>query len=161
MTTHGENMAQRRVGYLACTLCLHPKHELMLLLVGRLQNDLKSNNHLVVATALIVVTKLINVDTIPALLPSVVELLDHPQANVRKKAVMTLHRFATLSPESMEPHLDKAKRILCDKNPSVMGASLYLLGDLAEKSPGQFKESVPSFVSILKQITERRLPEGL
>lgn len=42
-------LAQRRVGYLCCSLCLHSEHELMLLLVGGLQTDLQSDNHLEVS----------------------------------------------------------------------------------------------------------------
>jgi len=42
-------LAQRRVGYMCCSLCLHSEHELMLLLVGGLQTDLQSDNHLEVS----------------------------------------------------------------------------------------------------------------
>jgi hypothetical protein len=41
---------------------------------------------------------------------------------------------------------------------SVMGASLCLLHDLVRLDPPTYKDLVPSFVSILKQITEHRLP---
>jgi hypothetical protein len=41
---------------------------------------------------------------------------------------------------------------------SVMGASLCLLYDLVKADPAPYKDLVPSFVSILKQITEHRLP---
>jgi AP-4 complex subunit epsilon-1 len=39
-----------------------------------------------------------------------------------------------------------------------MGASLCLLYDLVKANPAPYKDLVPSFVSILKQITEHRLP---
>merc|ERR1719461_766094 len=122
--TRKAKLADKRVGYLACSLCLHKEHELMLLLVGGLQTDLQSHNQLEVATALIVICKLGNEDTIPALLPLVTKLLEHPEANVRKKAVMALHRFLLLKATSVESMEEKIKRILCDKDPSVMGAAL-------------------------------------
>ncbi|CAN0466124.1 unnamed protein product [Discosporangium mesarthrocarpum] len=53
---------------------------------------------------------------------------------------------------------DHLRRTLCDKDPSVMGAALCLLHDLAKKNPSSYKDLVPSFMSILKQITEHRLP---
>jgi AP-4 complex subunit epsilon-1 len=31
--THGTRMSEKRVGYLCVSICLHPEHELMLLLV--------------------------------------------------------------------------------------------------------------------------------
>jgi AP-4 complex subunit epsilon-1 len=95
---------------------------------------------------------------IPAVLPNISELLKHDMELVRKKAVMALQRFHQLSDESIMPFVDKLRRTLCDKDPSVMGASLYVLGDMAKANPSDFKDLVPSYVSILKQITEHRLP---
>ena len=42
----------RQVGYLAVTLCLHDKHELILLLINTLQRDLKHENVLCAVAAL-------------------------------------------------------------------------------------------------------------
>ena len=114
-----------------------------------------------VATALIVSCKLINSDTIPAILPLVNKLLNHSEATIRKKAIMVLQRFNELSPKTISDVGDKAKRMLCDKDPSVMGASLHLLLDLVEQDDGgsDFSDLVSSFVSILKQIIEHRLPK--
>ena len=72
---------------------------------------------------------------------------------------MTLHRFYMLNPTSTTDVADKAKRMLCDKDPSVMSASLHLLYDLMDSDANQFKDLVSSFVSILKQIIEHRLPK--
>eukprot|EP00494_Astrolonche_serrata_P031224 UN31493 len=132
----------------------------MLLLVGGLQTDLKSANILEVATALTVVCKLINKDTVPALLPLVIKLLNHKEANIRKKAVMVLHRVHQLDPEFITEIVDHGKRLLCDKDPAVMGASLHLMALLVEgDTRRKMKELVPHFVSILKQIIEHRLPK--
>jgi len=157
--TRKAKLSQKRVGYLACTLCLHKEHELMLLLVGGLQTDLQSANMLEVGTALTVLCKLVNNDTIPAVLPLVLKLVDHKEANIRKKAVMVLHRFHQLDPNSVMDLMEKGKRLLCDKDPSVMGASLNLMHELVDHNLARMKELVPSFVSILKQIIEHRLPK--
>merc|ERR1719499_292796 len=157
--TRKAKLSQKRVGYLACTLCLHKEHELMLLLVGGLQTDLQSANMLEVGTALTVLCKLVNNDTVPAVLPLVLKLVDHKEANIRKKAVMVLHRFHQLDPNSVPELMEKAKRLLCDKDPSVMGASLNLMHMLVDHNLVRMKELVPSFVSILKQIIEHRLPK--
>lgn len=49
--------------------------------------------------------------------------------------------------------------MLCDKDPSVMAASLHLLFNLIEGDVNSYKDLVSSFVSILKQIIEHRLPK--
>ena len=42
--------------------------------------------------------------------------------------------------------------MLCDRDPSVMFASLCVLRDLCEREAGKYVNLVPSFVSILKQM---------
>ncbi len=108
--------------------------------------------------ALTVVCKMVNRETVPALLPLVLRLLEHKQPNIRKKAVLALTRFNQIDPSAIASHNDKVRKVLCDKDPAVMGASLCLLYDLAVANPNLYKDLVPSFVSILKQVTEHRLP---
>ena len=104
---HAVNVAQqtslvsKRVGYLASTVCLNSAHELTTLLVNTFRRDLKSSNHMEVCAALIAVTKLVNAETLPALLEPVAALLEHPQENVRKKVNLDLSyhlRSQPLSP---------------------------------------------------------------
>lgn len=107
------------------------------------------------------------------------------QEAVRKKAVMALQRFYSMQPSSISHLDDRIRRALCDKDPSVMAAVLCLLLDLvkyagpsslllfsfpnaADRSPSinfahrdnpqPYRDLVPSFVSILKQIIDHRLP---
>ena len=49
--------------------------------------------------------------------------------------------------------------MICDKDPSVMGASLGLLHAMIIDTPNNFKDLVPSLVSILKQVADHRLPK--
>lgn len=101
------------------------------------------------------------------------------RAVVRKKAVMVLLRFYMLAPTSVNNLAEKVRRSLCDPDPSVMGATLSLLECLVEvlhisclelnetsylpfdeqKDPRVWKDVVPTLVSILKQIVQRRLPK--
>lgn len=163
---HAVNMTQqttlvsKRVGYLAAAVCLHAGHELTTLMVNTMRRDLTSSNHVEVCASLIAIPKLINAETMPALFQSVVAALEHPQEVVRKKAVMVLHRFYQVQPSSLAGLSEKLRRVLCDTDPAVMGASLCILHDMAEADPASHKDLVPSFVSILKQITEHRLPSS-
>ncbi|GLD91736.1 hypothetical protein PINS_up000269 [Pythium insidiosum] len=156
--TASTNLIQKRVGYLTCSLVLSPTHELRFMIINQLQRDLQSSNQLEVCAALTAVCKLMTVEMIPAVQPLVLDLLRHDAELVRKKAVMAVHRFHQLNPESVSECGDALRRALCDRDPSVMGASLCIIHDLALVTPTDYKDLVPSFVSILKQITEHRLP---
>jgi AP-4 complex subunit epsilon-1 len=150
---------EKRVAYLAAALCFAPEHEFRMMLVNRMQRDLQSANVLEVSIALTAATKVLTADMIPAVLPLVSgSLLKHDQEIIRKKSVMLLQRFHALQPDSVSHMGDRFRRSLCDKDPSVMGASLHLFADLAKADPTPYKDLVSSFVSILKQITEHRLP---
>ncbi|CAN0028204.1 unnamed protein product [Ectocarpus sp. 6 AP-2014] len=156
--TASQNLVQKRTGYLTASLTLSPNHEFRFMLVNQMQRDLSSSNMLEAAAALTALCKLATVDMIPAVMTDVVRLLKHERELVRKKAVMVLHRMNQLDPDSVSHMGDHLRRMLCDKDPSVMGSALCLLHDLARVDASSYKDLVPSFVSILKQITEHRLP---
>ncbi|KAF8060347.1 AP-4 complex subunit epsilon [Scenedesmus sp. PABB004] len=159
------NLLTKKAAYLALTQLLDYKHELVLLLVNTLLVDLKSDNWVVVGSALVAAAKLIGPDLINAVLPLVVERLGHGREGVRKKAVMALTHFAAMDPArtgplagvEVERHFRAA---LCDKEPSVMAAALNGLAALAATNPAPFRGLVPSLASILKQVVEHRLPKA-
>lgn len=70
---------------------------------------------------------------------------------------MVLISFNKVSPiEGFDAHM---KRALCDRDPSVMAASLNFYLDEVKKRPGDFKDLLNSFILILKQVTDHRLPK--
>lgn len=156
--THEKNLMAKRIGYLTCNLFLNKDHELMLLLINTMQRDLQSANHLEVCAALTAVCRLVNMEMIPAISPLVFKLLSHPQEFVRKKSILAVHKIFKLVPENVMDQKELIRKVLCDPDPSVMGASLHILFEITKTSPASSKDLVPSFVSILKQITEHRLP---
>ncbi|PQP97933.1 AP-4 complex subunit epsilon [Prunus yedoensis var. nudiflora] len=70
---------------------------LLLKCTGYLAKDLKSDNYLVACAALNAVCKLINDETVPAVLPQVVDLLAHPKEAVRKKASRRFTAFIRIA----------------------------------------------------------------
>ncbi|CAI9784685.1 unnamed protein product [Fraxinus pennsylvanica] len=158
--THDESLSLKRTGYLAVTLFLNEDHDLIILIVNTIQKDLRSDNYLVVCAALNAVCRLINEETIPAVLPQVVELLGHQKEAVRKKAVMALHRFYQRAPGSVSHLISNFRKRLCDNDPGVMAATLCPLFDLITIDVNSYKDLAVSFVNILKQIAERRLPKS-
>lgn len=156
--THEKNLFAKRIGYLACNLFLNKDHELMLLLINTMQRDLNSANHLEVCAALTAVCRLVNLEMIPAISPLIFKLFSHPQEVVRKKAIVAVHRLFKIVPETVLDQKDMIRKVLCDPDPGVMGASLHVLFEMSKSSPTGNKDLVPSYVSILKQVTEHRLP---
>jgi len=158
MTAAGDLM-QKKVGYLCASLTLSPDDQFRFMLVNQLQRDLQSVNVLEVGMALIALSKLVTEEMIPALLPYVVKVLDHDQSTIRKKAVLALHRIYQLDPGSVSHLSDTFRKVLCDKDPSVMGACLCILHEQAKENPQSQKDIVGSYVSILGQVVDKKLPK--
>lgn len=130
------------------------------MLVNQMQRDLISSNLLESCGALIAVTSLITPDLVGTVSTQVIGLLDHNAETVRKKAIVALHRLHQLSPDAVPQNelIEKVRKMLCDRDPGVMGATLNVIESLARVNVAPFKDLVPSLISILKQICERRLP---
>eukprot|EP00040_Diaphanoeca_grandis_P011727 m.60127 g.60127 ORF g.60127 m.60127 type:complete len:1231 (-) comp22804_c1_seq1:183-3875(-) len=153
------SILEKRIGYLAVSVLLHEDHELMLLLTNTLQRDLKSSNVVEICTALTTIARVMNAEMIPAVLPLVEEKCNHPREIVRKKAILALHRFYGRSKTSISHVMDKIRKALCDSDPGVMAAALNVFYDLCRDNAMEYKDLVSTFVSILKQVIERRLPK--
>lgn len=72
---------------------------------------------------------------------------------------MALHRFYQKAPAMVAHLTSNFRKRLCDNDPGVMGATLCPLFDLIMADVNSYKDLVISFVSILKQVAERRLPK--
>lgn len=122
--------------------------------------DLNSSNYLEVTAALTCVCKLLNEEMIPAVFPEIMRLLrGHPNELVRRKCCMALHAVYRLDPRLVLSETGPVlRRALCDPDPGVMAASLHLIQRWAEQDRDTWTDLVPSIVSILKQVTENRLP---
>lgn len=72
---------------------------------------------------------------------------------------MVISKFFKHSPHAIDQMDLKMKKALCDKDPSVMQAALNFFAEQVKDRPADFKDLVNSFVVILKQIIEHRLPK--
>ena len=87
------SLYHKRTGYLVCSACLSPDHEFRFMLVNQMQRDLQSANVLEISGGLLAATSLITSDMVPALSGEVIKLVSHDSETIRKKAIITLHRF--------------------------------------------------------------------
>jgi AP-4 complex subunit epsilon-1 len=89
---------------------------------------------------------------------AVQKLLTHTHEMIRKKAVMVILKMYKLQPTVIDQMDLKMKKALCDKDPSVMSATLNYFSEQVRMRGADFKDLVNSFVVILKQVVEHRLP---
>ena len=158
--TASASLYHKRTGYLVCGACLSPQHEFRFMLVNQMQRDLQSSHVLEICGGLLACTNIITGDMAPAVAGEVTKLLAHSSETVRKKAIMTLHRMHQIAPETVtrSEMTEKLRKVLCDRDPSVMGASLNVIEAMCHEETSTYKDLIPSLVSILKQIGEHRLP---
>ncbi|EGG14984.1 adaptin N-terminal domain-containing protein [Cavenderia fasciculata] len=159
--TQDSSMLNKRTGYLTLSLCLPEKHEMLIMAVNSILKGLASSNYVEVCSALTALSMLGDEETTPAFLPRVLALLSSSQKPVvRKKCVSALHRLYSKSPDIFSQLQDALRIALCDRDPTVMAASLALFLDASkvEETRNNIRDLVPSFVSILKQVSEGRLP---
>jgi AP-4 complex subunit epsilon-1 len=147
---------------------LNENHELLLLLLNSVRKDLDSTNILEVAAAMSCMTWLLNKDTVHAILPLVIDKTKSTNELVRKKAVILIHRCLQKDVATTWNDVENVLRSrLCDTDPSVMAATLHCfiyVIELKRKDPIAYSflpslvDLVPSFVGILKQLIDKRLP---
>ena len=159
--SQNRNLMCKRLGYLTCCLCLPQDSQMLILLVATLQRDLGSQNYLEIVAALNTISKVATPSLVHALFDHVVRLVNHVNEVVRKKAVSVLFKFARLAPALQADSDQHFRRALCDKDPSVMSASLNYFHEIVAQVSmrSYYKDLIPSFVLILKQVIEHRLPK--
>jgi AP-4 complex subunit epsilon-1 len=158
--TNCSSIVSKRVGYVACAACLPAESPMLILLVANLQRDLQSPNYLEISSALTAVCKLVNTGFLHAFSEQILKLTTHSHELVRKKAVIVLSRFIKLNPSLSSDYAAIFRKNLCDKDPSVMGASLNSFAQILQDSNSVplYKDLISSFVVILRQIADHRLP---
>lgn len=102
-------------------------------------------------------TKVANAQIVMAVCAQVDGLLGHEHETIRKKAVIVLIKFNQITP--VDGFEAKMKKALCDKDPSVMAAALNHYVIAVRRAPQDYKELVGSFLIIIKQVMDHRLPK--
>lgn len=149
-----------QAAYLATSLLIDPSSELTIMVTATIQADLRSDNFLVVCTALQAISRCTGTELVSVFLPQVLSALRHDKDHVKKKALLALHRLLQLDPNIAQdverPLIDK----LGYKEPSVMVAALCGLHELARANPAPYRNLVHYFTNILKQAAEGKLGRG-
>ncbi|PRP77404.1 hypothetical protein PROFUN_14364 [Planoprotostelium fungivorum] len=157
--TQQPDLLTKRTGYLLFSMITRDDDEMLLLIVSSVLRDLKSRDYISNWCGLTFLSQTVNRDIIPAVIKDVLALSKHERSIIRKKVVSVLHKFWRCDPKCVEDIESIFRLSLCDKDPSVMAASLPVFLDILQRDPKSQKELAPTFVSILKQVgADRALP---
>eukprot|EP01119_Soliformovum_irregulare_P009883 TRINITY_DN2378_c3_g1_i1.p1 TRINITY_DN2378_c3_g1~~TRINITY_DN2378_c3_g1_i1.p1 ORF type:complete len:614 (+),score=186.61 TRINITY_DN2378_c3_g1_i1:73-1914(+) len=149
-----------RLGFFCLNMFLKDSDESGLLLVSTLTSCLQSRQDADVWIALTALSQFCHPEGVVALVDAVRRLQAHPNPIIRKKAMFTLQHFWTVSPDSVINPLERISGTLCDADLSVSASSLHFLQDLIRINHPHVKELVPTLVSVLQQINERKFPRN-
>ncbi|KAK3955914.1 adaptin N terminal region-domain-containing protein [Pseudoneurospora amorphoporcata] len=147
--------SEKQIGYLAMTLFLHEKHELLHLVVNSIRKDLMDHNELFNCLALHAIANIGGKEMGEALSPEVHRLLISPtsKAFVKKKAALTLLRLYRKYPDIVQAQW--AERIISLMDDTDMGVALSvtsLVMALAQDNTEQYKGACVKAAARLKRI---------
>ncbi|PSR77764.1 adaptin N terminal region-domain-containing protein [Coniella lustricola] len=147
--------SEKQIGYLAMTLFLHEKHELLPLVVNSIRKDLLDVNELFNCLALHAIANVGGREIGEALSGDVHRLLISPtsKAFVKKKAALTLLRLYRKHPDIIEPQW--AERIISIMDDVDLGVALSvtsLVMALAQDNLEQYKGAYAKAAGRLKRI---------
>jgi AP-3 complex subunit delta-1 len=148
----------KRVGYVAAAVIFHEGLDLLPLITAQVKKDLLSSNQYEIGLALYCLSCVCTPDLAKDLVSDVVGLLNHQRSYVRKKAVLCLYKIFLQFPDALRPVYPKLKEKIddqsdkADNDPSVRGAVVNVLCELARRNPGNFLNLVVPFFSLLNTV---------
>ncbi|KAI0843377.1 Adaptor protein complex AP-2 alpha subunit [Hypoxylon sp. FL0890] len=147
--------SEKQIGYLAMTLFLHEKHELLHLVVNSIRKDLLDHNELFNCLALHAIANVGGREMGESLSGEVHRLLISPTSKsfVKKKAALTLLRLYRKHPDIVQPQW--AERIISLMDDPDLGVALSvtsLVMTVAQDNLDQYRGAYVKAASRLKRI---------
>ncbi|KAJ3487340.1 hypothetical protein NLG97_g6432 [Lecanicillium saksenae] len=147
--------SEKQIGYLAVTLFLHEKHELLHLVVNSIRKDLLDHNELFNCLALHAIANVGGREMGESLSGDVHRLLIAPTSKsfVKKKAALTLLRLYRKSPEIVSPQwADRLIHLMDDNDLGVALSVTSLVMTVAQDSLELYKGAYAKAAARLKRI---------
>lgn len=157
----------KHVGYVACSIFLTEKDELLRMVINSVRNDLISRNESFQSLALDFAANVGGEEFSQLLMQDVVQVLGNGATRpaIRKKASLCLLRLIRKSPEDHEAMPadvwgTQLASLLEDSNPGVcLGLVTLLLGIVSRGSYEGFEPCVTPLVKILERMRNREVPQ--
>lgn len=127
---------EKRIGYLALSLLLDERQQVLMMATNSIKTDLSSPNPFITGLALVSLGNIGSSDMSRDLCSEVVRLFKSSNAYIRKKAALCCVRMVRKCPELAEDMIQPAITLmLTDKNHSVIYATLCLFIALIKHDP--------------------------
>eukprot|EP00756_Hemistasia_phaeocysticola_P040522 Hpha_TRINITY_DN16867_c2_g1::TRINITY_DN16867_c2_g1_i8::g.149188::m.149188/K11824/AP2A; AP-2 complex subunit alpha len=156
----GDKYSEKHIGYLAITIFLNERHELMTIVTQSVKKDLTGNKEFTQCLALTAVANVGGKDFADAMMDDVakIALSRETRSMVKKKALLTLLRLYRRSPERIDPEeiafpiIEELGRV----DLGIVNAALSLILGLISKFPLEFAGAVPKCIRLLSKITVQK-----
>lgn len=147
----------KRVAYLALSILLDERQEVLTLAENHLKRDLTSGNALIQCLALDAVANLAGEDMVHDVIGDVTSLLDNTSPSVRRKACLVSLRIVKKVPGAAEAVLDKLINCTAERNHGVLISALGALTECMDviSTTGvvdKIQDRVPVLVTLLKSL---------
>jgi AP-4 complex subunit epsilon-1 len=137
--TQNKNLILKRIGYLMCSLFFDKNSDLLIMLVATIQKDLKDGDVHEIVICLTSLGNIMNPTIAESIMEHVIKLLNHTTDLVRKKAILVLQKIRNNMKVEIPEYKEKMKKALCDREPSVMAASLNLYLSEIFENPKKYR----------------------
>ncbi|KAJ3367893.1 AP-3 complex subunit delta-1 [Kappamyces sp. JEL0680] len=144
-----QKQGEKRIGYMAAALCFHQETPVLMLCTNLIKKDLHSANVSDGALALHTLSQIVNKDLARDLHQDVVTMLNHSNAYIRKRAVITLYKIFLKYPDALGIAFPRLKDRLEDDDPSVVCATVSVICEMAKRNPKAYLPFVPSLFGLL------------
>jgi AP-3 complex subunit delta len=152
------NYTNKRIGYAAAAAGFHHDTSVLPLVTNLLKRDILSSQQYEAGLGLYCLSCICTPDLAKDLVSDVASLLNSQRAYVRKKTVLCLYKLIIQYPEALRPIFPRLKDKLEDGNeksdndPSVRGAVVNVLCELARRNPANYLGLAVTFFSLLSTV---------
>ncbi|OLL25522.1 AP-3 complex subunit delta [Neolecta irregularis DAH-3] len=140
---------QKRIGYLAAVQSFNKDTDVLMLTTNLIKKDLNSSNPLEISIAINGLSHIVTPSLARDLNHDLLSMLSHSRPFVRKKAVLVLYKIFLQYPEALRIAFPRLQEKLDDPDPSVVGATVNVVCELARKAPKNYLVLAPQLFNLL------------
>eukprot|EP01126_Amoeba_proteus_P061020 TRINITY_DN8149_c0_g2_i3.p1 TRINITY_DN8149_c0_g2~~TRINITY_DN8149_c0_g2_i3.p1 ORF type:complete len:239 (-),score=38.25 TRINITY_DN8149_c0_g2_i3:10-726(-) len=128
-----EKFTHKRIGYLAATLTLSEKTEVVILITNLIRKDCLASKTYESGSAINCLAYICTPDLARDLVPDIVSMLSSNRPYIRKRALTCLFKIFLKFPDALRPTFSRLREKLEDEDTSVVASAVNVICELAKK----------------------------